>query len=426
MTTLLTGPFLAAFAVTIGANNEQVGLFTAIMLIGQPIQLVGLLLLQKWSHRKRIILICASLGRLALLPIVVVSLRSTPPRLTFLFAWFLIHALITSASGPAWNSLLKAIVPADALGEVFSKRIAWGTLTGLILTLASGFGVDLWQTHIPSSLPWTAYGVFFAFGLALGLLGVATIAPLPDPPLAADPEGRRLGSLLALPFKDSQFRPVLLFASCWSFVNHLATPFFIVYMLEALHLSLGTTMLFTALSQLTQVCFAGWWGRVADRYSSRAVMAACIPLIVCANVGWLFVRLPEPHVFSLFLLAAIQVATGMAMSGMRLAVAKITLKMSPAAHAHIYAGVVDIVAGLAGAVAPIGGGWLADFFIQQHFELIVSWTGALRSVGFHLLSIQGLNFLFLIAALCSAITLQCLNLIDEPGGSSQGVSDAKT
>jgi MFS family permease len=204
-------------------------------------------------------------------------------------------------------------------------------------------------------------------------------------------------------------------------VNHLATPFFIVYMLEELHLSLGTTMLFTALGQLTQVAFAGRWGRLADRYSNRAVMAACIPLILWANIGWLFVRLPEPHVFTLLLLAAIHVATGMAMSGMRLSVAKVTLKMSPSTHAHVYAGVVDIVAGLAGAIAPIGGGLLADFFIAQHFEVVVSWTGPLKSVGFHVLSIQGLNFLFLIAALCGAITLQCLNLIDEPGGSSKGL-----
>ena len=111
MATLLTGSFLAAFALTLGADNEQVGLFTAMVLIGQPMQLVGLFLLQKVSHRKRIVMVCVGLGRLALLPIVVASLRSTPPRLTFLFAWFLIYALITSAPGPAWNSLLKAVVP---------------------------------------------------------------------------------------------------------------------------------------------------------------------------------------------------------------------------------------------------------------------------------------------------------------------------
>lgn len=416
MTTLLTGSFLAAFALTLGADNEQVGLFTAMVLIGQPMQLVGLFLLQRVSSRKRIVMVGAGLGRLALLPIVVASLGSTPPRLTFLFAWFLIYALITSAPGPAWNSLLKALVPSDALGRLFSKRIAWGTLTGLILTLASGFGVEFWQAQMPSSRPWMAYGVFFAVGLALGLLGIAAIASLPDPPLAADPEGRGLGSLLTLPFKDRRFRPVLIFVSCWSFVNHLATPFFIVYMLGELHLSLGTTMLFAALSQLTQVCFAGLWGRLADRYSNRLVMAACIPLILWANVGWLFARLPEPHVFTLPLLAAIQVSIGMAMSGMRLAVANVTLKLSPSTHAHIFAGVVDIVAGLTGAIGPIVGGWLADFFIEQHFEVVVSWTGPLKSLGFHVLSIQGLNFVFLIAALFAAITLQCLNLIDEPGG----------
>jgi len=39
-----------------------------------------------------------------------------------------------------------------------------------------------------------------------------------------------------------------------------------------------------------------------------------------------------------------------------------------------------------------------------------------RVVRFHILSIKGLDFVFLIAALCGAITLQCLNLIDEPSG----------
>src|SRR5262249_49338525 len=143
MITLLTGSFLAAFALALGADNEQIGLLTALLLLGQPMQLVGMFLLQRVPYRKRIIVICAGVGRLALLPIVVASLRATPPRLTVVFFWVLIFGLITSAPGPAWNSLLKAIVPPEALGRIFSKRIAWGTLTGLILTLASGFGVDL-------------------------------------------------------------------------------------------------------------------------------------------------------------------------------------------------------------------------------------------------------------------------------------------
>ena len=102
------------------------------------------------------------------------------------------------------------------------------------------------------------------------------------------------------------------------------------------------------------------------------------------------------------------------MSGMRLAVANVTLKMSPSTHVHIYAGLVDIVAGLAGAIAPMGGGWLADVLIKEHFAVTVSWTGPSTSVGFYILSLKGLDFVFLIAALCGVITLQCLNFIDEP------------
>lgn len=48
-----------------------------------------------------------------------------------------------------------------------------------------------------------------------------------------------------------------------------------------------------------------------------------------------------------------------------------------------------------------------------------------RRDGWHdWLSLQGLDFVFLIAALCGVITLQCLSLIDEPGGSESYLTAA--
>ncbi len=50
----------------------------------------------------------------------------------------------------------------------------------------------------------------------------------------------------------------------WNFALNLAVPFFAVYMLTRLGLSLPTVIGFTMLSQITNVLFARVWGAMAD------------------------------------------------------------------------------------------------------------------------------------------------------------------
>ena len=67
------------------------------------------------------------------------------------------------------------------------------------------------------------------------------------------------------------------------------------------------------------------------------------------------------------------------------------------------------------AIAPPIGGWMMDLFAARHFALTLEWSSPIHRLSVHVLSIRGLDFVFLISALAGLIAFQWLALIQEPG-----------
>jgi hypothetical protein len=53
--------------------------------------------------------------------------------------------VVGAVAGPAWNSLIRDIVPQDVMGRVFSRRMMLGIAFALAFTLAGGYFIDLWK-----------------------------------------------------------------------------------------------------------------------------------------------------------------------------------------------------------------------------------------------------------------------------------------
>ena len=51
MNSFLVGPFLAAFALALGATHWEIGLISAIALLSMPMRLVGLYGIERWKRR---------------------------------------------------------------------------------------------------------------------------------------------------------------------------------------------------------------------------------------------------------------------------------------------------------------------------------------------------------------------------------------
>ena len=103
----------------------------------------------------------------------------------------------------------------------------------------------------------------------------------------------RLGELRSRPFKDHNFgRPVIFLAS-WNFAVNLAAPFFTVYMLTQLGLGMSFEVIMTVLTQGANLLVVRMFGRLADRFSNKSILAVCAPIFILGIFAWTFTTLPE-------------------------------------------------------------------------------------------------------------------------------------
>jgi len=417
MTALLGGPFLGAFAIAMGASNYEIGLLASIGMISQFMQLPGLYLVKKVARRRAIMVLATATVRLAWLPVVLIPVLFLDRGVTFLIQWLFIATMVGALAVPAWNSLLRDIVPTTMMGRVFARRMMLGTGSALVLTLGGGYFVDMWKTAFPDAALY-AYSLVFGLGILFGVVATSAVARLPEPTMA--PQGdESLLALLAEPLKDRNFRSLLAFVAAWSFSINLAAPFFIIYMMKRLNMPVSMVTVMTVVSQLVNLLFLRIWGRLADRYSNKSVLALSGPLFLVAVLGWTFTTMPEKHTLTLPLLFAIHALSGMSLAGVSLASANIALKLSPSRSAHSYMTVHGMVAAMTGATAPLVGGALADFFSTHEFSIAINWAGPETQLSMYALNLRALDFLFVIAFVLGLYSMHRLAHVREKGEVTQ-------
>jgi MFS family permease len=413
MGTLLGGPFLAAFALALGASNYEIGLVAAIGFLSQPMQLIGLYLVKKFRKRRALNAICAGVSRLLGVFIIVIPVLFVKRGVSFLIQWLVLSALIGAIPGPAWNSLLRDIIPPKVLGRVFSRRMILGTALALVLTLLGGYFVDWWKVSFPDVALY-AYSMLFLLGLLFGLVGAFAGSQLPEPTMRMEEDAPIL-DLLTMPVKDGNFRQLLVYIATWNFAINMATPFFVIYMLKRIELSLFMVTVLLTVSQLTNLLFLRIWGRLADRYSNKSVLSVAGPLLLVAILMWSFTTLPERYFLTIPLLFLIHILSGMSLAGVALASTNIGLKLSPQGYAHAYLTVFGLAGAVTGGLAPLLGGVIADFFAFRELSLSLAWSSPARHVSIYALHFKALDFLFLIAFLVGLYSLHRLARVTEAG-----------
>lgn len=110
-------------------------------------------------------------------------------------------------------------------------------------------------------------------------------------------EGKpRFFELILQPFKDDNFKNLVMFLGSWDFAVNLAAPFFTVYMLRRLQLDMSFVIVLMVVSQLTSLAFLRIWGKISDRFSNKSVLGVSGPLFMLCILGWTFTTMPEKHV----------------------------------------------------------------------------------------------------------------------------------
>ncbi|KAA2242935.1 MFS transporter [Chitinophaga agrisoli] len=413
MTTLTGGAFLVAMALLLGASNFQIGLLAGMPTFTNLFQLLSIWLVRRYNNRRAIAVLCALLARI---PLLVVGLlvwtlgfnTSVAAVIFFLFFYY----FFGSVAGPSWNSWIKDLVPERSMGAYFSRRGSYTQTLNVVLSFTAALLVDYVKKHYPA-YELTTYAILFMGGGAMGIAGGFILAVAPEPASFLDREN--MFRLLSRPLRNKNFRQLLIFNSAWVFALNIATPFFTVFMMKGLGLSLSYIIGLTILSQLSSILTIRIWGIFADRYSNKTIIAISAPFYITCIVAWCFVGIYSQLYANLILLAAIHIVTGISTAGVNLSLTNIGLKLAPREDAIVYLSANNIITAFFSSIAPLIGGVLADIFTQRHLVIDATWTSPRVHRTLHLVALHDWNFLFLLGAILALIALDLLGWVRETG-----------
>jgi MFS family permease len=412
MTSFTGGAFLTAMALLMGAENSQIGVLAALPTFTNFSQLLSIWLVHRYNNRRAIAVICAVLARIPLIVIGMLALLWANSSVSLLLIALPFYYMFGSIAGPSWNAWMKDLIPEQTLGTYFAKRSRYMQMLNMALSLALALTID-YIRHQHPELELSTYALLLCAAGIIGVVGAFLLSKVPEP-LAKRSEENLFG-VLERPLKDANFKRLLLFNSGWLFALNIATPFFTVFMLTSLKLPLSYIIALGILSQLFSILTIRTWGASADRYSNKTIIAVAGPFYIACIIAWCFVGLYNNFFGNLALLAAIHIFTGATTAGINLAITNIGLKLSPNKHAVVYLSMKNIITSSFASIAPIIGGWLADYFVNRRLMINITWAGPQIDKAFRLISLQGFSFLFLIGAFLALLALELLVHVHEIG-----------
>lgn len=411
MSSLTTGVFLVGLALSLGASNLVIGALAAVPFLTQLVQLLGIWVVERFRVRRAVCVLASALGRSLLLVMALTPWLSSFWGLVVLTSCTVLHGCFSAISNCAWNSWVRDLVPEGQLGSYFSRRMAYTTAAGMLLSAAGGILIDKGGNLWPQQ-PALAYSVLFAAGGGFGFLSVYLLWKTPEPRMAGNEERQPFLHRLLEPLQDRNFRNLIFFLGSWNFAINLAAPFFTVYLLHRLEYSMSRVIFLTILSQTANFCFLRLWGKLADRFNYKSILSVCAPLLIFCILGWVLVTFPDPHPFTLAGLILLHLLMGISTAGTALSASNIALKFSPKGRAIAFLASSSIVSSAAAGLAPVLGGVAVDYLLPREISWSVPFSGILQG---QTLTLRHWDFLFLAAFLAGLLALYRLSRVEERG-----------
>jgi MFS family permease len=297
-----------------------------------------------------------------------------------------VSTLANSICAVAWAASMTDVVPLHIRGKYFGRRnMIFGFWT-LLVVLVAGYLAE----HYDNSLE--IFGLIFVAAAWLRLTGLYFLTRMKFPPhiLAVRQEGESLSEYLAV-FRNRDYLWLVLFIGFWGLMLNLGMPFYSVYVLRELPLSMGGLTLLTTLSTLGGLVALPTWGALSDRFGNKPVLMTCAFLwSVAAMISWLFVGPARyGHLFLNYFIV------GATTAGFQLCQFNLMVKMIPSRSKAPYISVFLALTSLLTALGPVVGGkllmnlpheigtFLGQPVLRFHLVFLVSLVFCLLSI--HLL-----------------------------------------
>jgi MFS family permease len=304
----LTGNFISAFAIALGASNFVIALLATLpSLIASVVQLSVEHVMKVFRTRKSFIVFFAVLQAFTWLPLIFA------PQLQHAGGWLLLfvtlNAILGMLIGPIWNSFISDVVEENERGRFFGMRNMFTGLSAFVATLAAG-----WLLSVLRPInPFLGFSLLFVLAFAFRLLSAYFLSRMDEPPETGLKHDVPDIPRFLRTANDTPLGRFTIFLMLFNIAVYVASPFFPIYQLSILKLDYFTFTLLASASAITSFVTMIFWGKYVDRIGSKRVLVASGFLIPLVPLFYPF----APNLWSLGIIEAF---SGMIWAGFSLSV----------------------------------------------------------------------------------------------------------
>ncbi|MBH0209787.1 MAG: MFS transporter [Nitrospira sp.] len=284
--------YLSAFAILLSATPFQLSILSAIpQLLGTWAQLISVKV-SHWFPSQSSQVYWGIIGQsVSWIPILALPLLWPEHGPWLLIAGVAVYFTCTHFTSPAWNSLITELLDPNERGAYFAKRSRVVAITSLLMLCLAGALLSLFEKL---NLLWVGFTIIF---LTAGLCRSAsalllhTVTGFPQHDLSQAPTGflhfLRTGV-------SHNFFHFLLFSGLMHAAVLIAGPFFVLYLIQDLHLAHWQYGTWLAAGILGQFLTLPGWGQFGDRFGNKALLTftgllvAFLPMLYLFSSAWLF------------------------------------------------------------------------------------------------------------------------------------------
>ncbi len=353
--TLVTGAFIVGFIQHLGGKDLWIGLVSAIPSLVGLFQIPGAIWGRRFRSYKRFILPGAILSRAFYLPLILLIFLpfNNELRLTLLAVCILAASISGMMVNSIYNDWLAEMVPADSRGFFFAKRNAIAAAVGAAVGLIGAFVLDYFRGANEEGT-----GFAFVFGIAFLCAGasLAMFMRMRDVPRTDPVRESLLQGIKAIsyPFRDKEFRKVLLFLALFTLGQVFAGNLFVAYALETLKLDFKVIQGMVVAFAAGNVLSARYWGFLSDKYGNKPMLMLVGTLLATNPLPWIL-SVPGQDLYNAVLLIGAHVLMGAIWGCVALCQFNLMLATARPEDRANYIGAGLTVTALVGGFGPLAG-----------------------------------------------------------------------
>ncbi len=287
------------------------------------------------------------------------------------YTLLVVQGLAGGLAATAWQSMIAKIIPPRRIGLFFGIQAAAAHTLMSLGSVLAGYLLETMPAPVDYTLTFLIAGMAMMVSFAFLALTREPAHPAPEQ-AAQRPLWTGVGEIIR---RDQNFRWFVGARFLAQFAS-IAFAFYIVYAVERFQLGESTAGLMAGVFSMAQIAANPFMGWIGDRWGHRPAMEmGLVSAIASALLAWLA---PSPGWFYLVFWLA-----GVANVALWTTVIAMTLRFGTPHDRPTYIGLANSLVAPATFLAPLIGGWLADWYGFEVTFLVTVLGGIIALGAFH-------------------------------------------